>query len=180
VVLVDLSGTGEMISSNSVSQDMIAKLHTLSRAELWLGRRMLGEWAKELGVVVEFLNTKYQAKEIVLDGTMEAGLAGLLLSTFENRNISEIILRNAPVTYMIDTREGIDFFSMAIHLPGILRWGDISLMAALSSKNVTFIDPVTMSGHRLQEESLEPWLTEFDKVRQMSRQTGRTVFVYSR
>jgi hypothetical protein len=43
IVIADLSGTGELTSSKSISYDHTRKLHTLSRAELWLGKTILGE-----------------------------------------------------------------------------------------------------------------------------------------
>ncbi len=77
---------------------------------------------------------------------------------------------------MFDTRESVDFFSMAIHLPGFLNWGDVSLAAALSGKPVTIINPVTMSGLTLNGSSLKEYKTEFQKLRRMTKQGGETVF----
>jgi len=175
IVIVDLTGTGEMTSTESISMDYNGKLHTLSRAELWLGRTILGEWVKELGTVTEFLQSEMKAEKVSIDGTREAGLAGLFLAALDG-NIDRIILREAPVTYLFDSRENINFYSMAIHLPGFLRWGDVSLAAALSGKDVTFTDPLTMSGNKLNDLRLKAHQDEYNKIRGLCRTKGRTIF----
>lgn len=175
VVIVDLSGTGEVTSTSSLSDDKIGKLHTLSRAELWLGKTVLGEWVKELDVVTQFLYSKYKAQKVSIEGSKEAGLAGLFLSVVKG-NVDNIILIDAPISYLFDNRESVDFFSMGIHLPDFLNWGDVSLAAALSGKNITFINPVTMSGQKISGTRLGEFQTEFETVRNVCMQPGRTFF----
>ena len=65
---------------------------------------------------------------------------------------------------------------MGIHLPGFLNWGDVSLAAALSGKNITFINPVTMSGQKISGTRLKEFQTEFEKLRASYKQPGNTVF----
>ena len=175
IVIVDLSGTGEVTSTSSLSFDKIGRLHTLSRAELWLGKTVIGEWVKELNVVTQFLRSEYNAGKVSIDGTKEAALAGLFLCTLEG-NVDNLTLRDAPVSYMFDSRDGIDFFSMGVHLPQFLVWGDISLAAALSGKNISFIHPVTMSGHAITGEKLHAFETEFEKLRTLCHIPGKTTF----
>ena len=146
IAIVDLSGTGEASSTSVENNYSTGGLRTIARSELWFGRTMIGEWVKELNVVTQFLNSNYKAVKVSIDGSKEAGLAGLFLGALEG-NVDHLTLREAPVSYLFDTREGIDFFSMAIHLPGFLKWGDVSLAAALSGKNIVFINPVSMSGN---------------------------------
>jgi hypothetical protein len=176
IVIVDLSGTGE--ASSPLADTLIddgMPFHTISRSELWLGRTVLGEWVKELKLVVQLLETKYKAQKINIDGSKEAGLAGLFLSALEG-NVDSMILRNAPVSYLFDNRETVDFYSMAIHLPGFLNWGDISLAAALSGKNITFIHPLTMSGQTISQYKLKEYQTEFERIRRLCHQPGKTFF----
>jgi hypothetical protein len=175
IVIVDLSGTGEVTSTSSLSYDYTGKLHTLSRAELWLGKTVIGEWVKELKVVAHFLKSSYDAQKVSIDGSKEAGLAGLFLSATEG-NVDNITLRDAPISYLFDNRESVDFFGMGVHLPGFLNWGDVSLAAALSGKNITFINPVTMSGNAIGADRLKEFQTEYDNVRKMCRQKGKTSF----
>lgn len=175
IVIVELSGTGELTSTVSLSFDYNGKFHTQSRAELWLGRTILGEWVKEIGIVSKFLFSEMKAEKVKIDGTKEAGLAGLFLTALDG-NIESVILRRAPVSYLFDNRENVNFYSMGIHLPGFLVWGDVSLAAALTGGNVTFIDPMTMSGDRLSEDQMRTYQNEYARVRQMSGTEGRTEF----
>jgi hypothetical protein len=183
LVLIDLSGTGESTSSIGKKYDGDPSFHTLARAELWLGKTMLGEWAKELNLVISYLASEYNADNITIDGGKEAGLAALFLCAARNERtgkgsslIQNITLRDAPLSYLFDQRETIDFFSMAIHIPGFLNWGDISLAAALSGKDVTFVNPLSMSGRKITGSELKTYEAEFAKVRRVCGERGRTIF----
>ncbi len=117
-----------------------------------------------MDALTHYLETEYKAKKVAIDGTREAGLAALFMAAL-NGNIDSLVLRDAPVSYLFDTRENIDYFSMAIHIPGILKWGDISLAAGLSGTNITFVKPVTMSGRELGINRLNQFQSEFEQVR---------------
>lgn len=175
IVVVDLSGTGEVSSKkeNTANRSMI--LHTQSRSELWLGKTILGEWVKELGLVSDFLRSNYLAQKVSLDGTKESGLAGLFLAALGGQ-VDDIVIREAPLSYQFDTGGSVDFFSMGIHLPGFLVWGDVSLAAALSGKNIEIINPVSMSGVKISGNQLEEYQTEYARIRTLAKQQGKTIF----
>jgi hypothetical protein len=173
IVIADLVGTGEVSSPKADTLDGSMQFHTVARAELWLGRTVLGEWVNELNLITQVLKSKYHAQKIDIDGNKEAGLAGLYLSAIDG-GVDNITLRDAPVSYLFDQGDSLNFFSMAIHLPGFLNWGDVSLAAALTGKNVQFIEPVTMSGRKLSDDELKQYQAEFDKLRKICKQTGRT------
>ncbi|MGV3687111.1 MAG: dienelactone hydrolase family protein [Daejeonella sp.] len=175
IVLVDLSGTGELFSRAEIANNKSMVLHTLSRSELWLGKTLLGEWVKELGIVTDFLRSTYKAQSVIIDGNKESGLAGLFLAA-TGGNVSSVTMRDAPVSYLFDGRENIDFFSMAIHLPGFLNWGDVSLAAALGGKPVRILSPVTMSGEKIGGIKLQEYAAEFARIRKLSKQPGETSF----
>jgi len=175
IVIADLSGTGEASSPKADTLDGAASFHTISRAELWLGRTTLGEWVNELNLITQFLRSRYQVQKVSIDGSREAGLAALFLGVLEG-NIDNIILRDAPISYLFDNRDSINFFSMAIHVPGFLNWGDVSLVAAISGKKIRFINPVTISGQKISESRLKEYQTEFERLRRVSKQPGKTFF----
>ena len=175
IAIVDLSGTGESSSTYPGNNYRKGGLRTIARSELWFGRTMMGEWVKELNILIQFLNSRYKAVKVNIDGSKEAGLAGLYLSALEG-DVDQVTLREAPVSYLFDIREGIDFYSAAIHLPGFLNWGDVSLAAALSGKNILFIDPVTISGRKIAGNRLKDCQREFEQLRLNYRQPGTIVF----
>jgi hypothetical protein len=175
IAIVDLSGTGETASPIADTLDGGKSFHTVSRAELWLGKTVMGEWVKELDVVAQFLKSSWQAQKVSVDGTKESGLAGLFLATLEG-NVDAVTLRDAPVSYLFDNRETVDFFSMAVHLPRFLNWGDVSLAAALTGKDITFINPRTISGQKIDRTGLKEYQTEFERVRTLCKRPGKTLF----
>lgn len=175
IVLLDLSGTGETYSSKEIFNNKSMVLHTLSRSELWLGKTIMGEWVKEIKLVSDYLRSTYKARSVNLDGTKESGLASLFLAA-TGGNVNAVTLRDVPLTYLFDNRKNIDYFSMAIHLPGFLNWGDVSLAAALTAKPVRIVNPVSMSGEQIVGDSLQDFILEFAKMRKLSKQPGLTVF----
>lgn len=176
IALIDLTGTGEVASLKDSQTNPGMILHTLARGELWLGKTVLGEWVKELYLLAGFLRSDYKAQKITVDGVKEAGLAGLFLAATQG-NVDEVILRDAPVSYLFDNRDNVDFFSLGIHLPGFLKWGDVSLAAGMSGKSITFINPVTMSGQEITGTRLQEVQTEFDRIRASCKQRGRVTFL---
>jgi hypothetical protein len=54
--------------------------------------------------------------------------------------------------------------------------GDVSLAAALIGKNITFINPVTMSGKILSADRLKEYQAEYDNLRQICGKKGKTSF----
>ncbi|MBK9390705.1 MAG: acetylxylan esterase [Bacteroidetes bacterium] len=175
IVVVDLRGVGEQSSSASKQYDDIGALHTLSRAELWLGHSIMGEWVRELNLIARYLASDLKATKVNIDGTKEAGLAALFLAATDG-NVKNVILRKSPVSYVFDNRANIDFFGMGIHLPGFLVWGDVSLAAALTGSNITFVEPLTMSGGSPGENQLKAIQDEYARVRQRTGMEGRTEF----
>jgi len=176
VTVVDLSGTGEAASALSVSQDHNGNLRTLSRSLLWLDKTVLGEWVGELQIITEFLKSDFKAQKVSIDGTKEAGLAALFLGALECCALDNLVLREIPLSYLFDNQETVDFFSTGINLPGFLCWGDVSLAAAISGINLTVINPVTMSGKKLSENSLKEYKSEFEELRKICGLPGTTVF----
>jgi hypothetical protein len=142
---------------------------------LWFDKTVLGEWVKELQIVSKFLMSDFRAQKVSIDGTREAGLAALFLGASEG-NLDHIILREVPLSYLFDNRETVDFFSTGINLPGFLNWGDVSLAAAISGMDITIINPVTMSGQKLEESKLKGYQSEFERIRKICGQPGATVF----
>jgi hypothetical protein len=176
VVLADLWGTGEHSSATAIAVDgSLPPFHTLARAALWLGKTVQGQWVNELDLITRVLKTQFNTGDVKMDGSREAGLAALFLATLGG-NTTEVTLHQAPVSYVFDERQGIDLFSMAVHVPGLLQWGDVSLAAALSGKDILFADPVSISGQPITGSKLETYKNEFEDLRKRCRTTGHTSF----
>ncbi len=139
VALLDLSGQGE----NQPEPDRVLPYHQFARSLLWLGRTACGEWTRELIAAAEFLKKRQSAGQLVLHGYRETALCSLYASIF-SRAVGKVILEDAPVSYVF--REHADFFGMALPVPGILKWGDIPLAAALSGAELEWKKPRDSAG----------------------------------
>lgn len=165
IILPDLWGTGENSSPEAIKiTGALPAFHTLSRSALWLGYTTMGKWVEDISLITQFLQEKHQAERITIDASKEAALGALLSSTFTNA-VSTVTLRESPISYQFDTRTGVDFYNMAVHIPGILKWGDISLMAALSHSDLHFIRPLTFSGRVLKTHEQKETEQDFQKLR---------------
>jgi hypothetical protein len=175
IAIVDLSGTGETASAALHSTDSAGRLRTYSRSCLLLGKTVMGEWVKELQTVAQFVHLKYHPSGISIYGSKEAGLAALFLAA-TGAVVDEVTLVDAPVSYLFDRRDSIEYFSTGIHVPGFLNWGDVSLAAALSGKKSIFTNPVSMSGRKIEGVELDKYKAEFEAVRKRGEKTGTTIF----
>lgn len=147
VAIADLRGIGSDYSPQGQKMDgSLPPFHTLARADLWLGQSIEAGWAEEIRILIDFLKEHFSVSSLSVDAWRETAIATLMQADFNN-NIDTCILRDCPLSYLVDERNGIDYFNMSIHLPGIIPWGDISMLTALSGcKMVEFRNPVSLSG----------------------------------
>jgi len=154
VAVIDLWGTGE----TEVFDDTCASVyHNLSRSCLWLGKSLLGEWVRDFAVVSAVLTEEFSAGKVSLGGYKEAGLSALFQSVLSGGN-HPVVLEDSPRSLLFRNqgprstpRES--FYSMALHLPGILNWGDVPLAVSLADE-VRFISPRWSDGEPCENENL--------------------------
>ena len=151
--------------------------HDLARSALWLGKTVLGEWTAELQLLCTFAEQYAGAKIVRLAGVREVALAALFCGAIY-RNGVKTVLYQAPVSYRFAQKTPPDFFSMAIHVPGFLKWGDVSLVAALGGAEARFVEPVLMDGSPVTGNAVQALKKEFDAVGQKcGAGSGKTRFV---
>ncbi len=177
VAVADVWGTGELSSSQARTTDgRLPEFHTLARSELWLGHTIMGEWVSDIHNVINFIRSAYKTSSITVDAGREIAIAALMQSALNN-NVDTCVLRMCPLSYVLDRREGIDFFNMAIHLPGILEWGDISLVAALNTRTkLIFRSPVSVTGARITGQSLLTFKEKFSIMKAACKNENKIVF----
>lgn len=146
VALIDLWGTGE----TEIFDDTCGSVyHNLSRSCLWLGRTLIGEWTRDFAAVAALLTEEFGANKVSFGGYKEAGLAALFQSALSGRNHA-VILEDSPRSLVFRNESPRSsprkcFYSMALHIPGIVNWGDISRAVSLAGE-VRFINPRTNDG----------------------------------
>ncbi|MDD5678484.1 MAG: acetylxylan esterase [Kiritimatiellae bacterium] len=145
LILADLRGTGET-RYDSFDKPALSHqtFHDHSRACLWLGRTMLGDWTRDIMSLVDSTTARLDRTPIDIIAFQETGLAALCAASL-NVRIRTIITVGMPGSYL--TKDPVISPSMAIHVPGILRWGDISMMAALAGCRVDILNPVNGKEH---------------------------------
>jgi len=146
VAVVDLYGLGERASATGDRIDgALPRFHTLSRSLLWLGQTMMGLWADEIRLVSDYMQQHYPAHQLIVQADSETAVAALVSSSLAPRQ-NKLQLRHLLISYLPGPSGGLDNYNMAVHIPGILRWGDIPLLLALSSDDVYIDDLLPWAG----------------------------------
>ena len=161
VLLFDLWGTGETFPTDD--DTIRGAHHQLARACLWLGMPMLGIWVDNLRLVAAFARDALGATSLRLEGRGEAGLAGLFaevcLGLFDAMRLTAL-----PASYAFGESPATGSF--AVHLPGILPWGDVELALALCGVDVALDGLAAIDGSAYAPEQAEAFV---DHVLQMKR-----------
>ncbi|WP_022829357.1 alpha/beta hydrolase family protein [Sphingobacterium paucimobilis] len=160
VVLVDLFGLGERSSTSADQIDgQLPRFHTLSRSLLWLGESMMSIWLSEMDVVIGYIKKEFPNAEIEVVCDRETAVCALMYGAMYP-SAMQYLLSDLPYSYVPDyvaaadrTKEGTN---MAIHLPGIISWGDVQLLLALG-KGAFYVDGlIGTSGRKvLKSEQLD-------------------------
>jgi hypothetical protein len=156
VALIDLWGTGETEGFDNACASVY---HYLSRSCLWLGRTLMGEWVRDYALAASVLGADFQADKITLAGHKEAGLAALFCSAVSGLNFP-VVLEDSPHSYIFRNQQArseprTSFYSMALHVPGILNWGDIPLAESLAGGNVRWINPRLSDGEKCEDNTVD-------------------------
>jgi hypothetical protein len=177
IIVADVWGKGELASSQARATDgRLPEFHTLARAELWLGKTIMGEWISDINNLIKYVRINYKPSSVTVDASKEIAIAALMQSALNN-NTDTCILRTCPLSYALDKREEIDFFNMAIHVPGILKWGDISLVAGLNKHaELIFKDPVSVTGEKIMGTQLYDYKAKFSKMKTACKSENEILF----
>ena len=173
LILPDLFGTGETAQPNHT----IGLHHQFFRQLLWAGRSLTGEWTFDLLALVRMLKKEFSAREIHVTGLRETGFVALCANAL-TEGLSAVTAADSPGSLLFDART-VDFaakspfdkflpgaiYSLALSIPGFLKWGDISLLAALGHAPVEFVFPRTSDGTPLSPAEVRSLKKEISQVR---------------
>ena len=137
--------------------------HDTARAYLWMGRTFMGERARGVELMAALLR-KTNKGPLSLAGTGEGALAALFCAAV-NGGFARLDLTRMPGTYL--HRTGRSPFSLGVHVPGFLAWGDMALAAALTQADVTIAHALHMDGapfSRQAMKQLQSDVAHFQKV----------------
>ena len=156
VVMFDLFGAGETARSNH----LLGLYHQTFRQLLWIGRSLPGEWVFDILAAVRMLRRDFRADSVSVRAEKEAGACALFAAALCREDFTAEIV-DAPASYLfrsdsirsyvLDPFQDRSFkgclYTPMLSLPGFLRWGDVSLAAALCPAGaVKFVSPRAYDG----------------------------------
>ncbi|MBQ7206401.1 MAG: acetylxylan esterase [Lentisphaeria bacterium] len=173
LILPDLFGTGETAQPNHT----IGLHHQFFRQLLWIGRSLTGEWTFDLLALVRMLKKEFSAEEIHVTGLLETGFVALCANVL-TAGVSGVTAVDSPGSLKFDART-VDFtakspfekflpgaiYSLALSIPDFLKWGDVSLVAALGHAPAEFLSPRTSDGTPLSPSEVRSLKKEITQVR---------------
>lgn len=160
VAIIDLFGLGERASASGDHIDgTLPRFHTISRSLLWMGQTVMGVWANEITLVGDYLKQQYWGLKMIVQADRETALAALISSSLSPRKRT-LELRQLPISYLPDKTASLENFNMAVHIPGILKWGDIPLLLALSEENINLYEQLSWSGKSCKKKDKEQLLNK--------------------
>ena len=112
---------------------------------------------------------------MTVGGIKGAGLAALFFSAIEGKSVSAV-LEKCPASLVFHRKAPSEYSAMVDYLPGFLSWGDVSLAAALTGADVSFIDPLYSDWEAVDKEGIEKLKSEFDSVRKFCGTSGTISF----
>ena len=160
--LVDLRHTGETKWDMADSTEHLPP----ARTAMWLGRTMIGDWVKDILAVRAALMTRRGAKRVELLAFEEPALAALAAAAI-GKHFAGVSVVNLLSSYVVSDIAPVQRYS--IFVPGILQWGDVTLLAGLAHCSVRVCSLVHPSGRALSRKERSAWLGE---VRQFGRRMG--------
>ena len=155
----DLWGMGEVPWHKETSQ---GRHHDLARACLWLGRTLMGEWVKGVLLMREVLATEFGASSVSVHAVGELGLVTLCAAAIAD-GFKAIHLDGCPGSLCFGSKP--TELSLGVHVPGFLKWGDVSLAAALTDSDLTLARPVRMDSAPYDQAAAQALEQEIQALR---------------
>ena len=157
VALLDLSDTGEVAYPLYFG---LPQHHLQVRATSWLGGTLMGHWTGEYQIVADALLDRLDGEyQVTYGGVGDAGMAATFAAVLDERANSSAITENACCTFNLYEKGGVEgesnILTLAMLVPGILEWGDLTLAAAMVRGDFTMIAPRNPDGSELTEDEAE-------------------------
>lgn len=125
---LDLPAVGELAWERDEVRSSI--FHDSSRACLWLGYTLVGEWAEALSALLQSVVPEGAA--ITIHAEKETALAALIALALTPSLQATVKEHEVPASFeaIFEQLEG----SMAWIIPGVLQWGDLDLIRQLARR----------------------------------------------
>lgn len=153
VAAPELRATASRLPKNSNVRG--AKDHNPAEHGVWIGRPLLGQWAWEVQVVLEWLRIQPVNREkVFVAGIGPAGVLAIVVAALTPSDVAGVITSGMPVSYLTEAAYG-DVWRMGVVVPNIVKAGDIPQLAALiAPRRLIVSDGVDPQGNRLKGSKL--------------------------
>jgi dienelactone hydrolase len=153
IVAPDLRATGDTKPPEDALRG--APDHNSAGHALWIGRPLLGQWAFDVEILLEWLRLQSgRGGKVTVAGIGQAGLVALTAAALFPDRIASVATFGAPVTLVSD-KEYPEGTRMGLLVPGLLKVGDIPHVAAMSApRRLLMADGVNVFGKRVAERVL--------------------------
>ena len=170
ICLVDFWGIGEAGSSTAtrLTGSRLPKFHTLARSLIWLGTTLQGVWVNELNILVDWLREEQGAQTVNYVSDKDLALSGLFYAALHPGKIKYFELQDVPVSHAFSGKITEGFFTMSVHIPDFLKWGDVASLVALSEDTVRIINPrnldgIVMEDNKVFEDRYQKWADKWGR-----------------
>ena len=107
----------------------IADYYCISRSLLWLGRTLLGEWAADFLLAMDFAIDEFDSREFLLGGVGELGISACLAAVFSESSASVAVrTQDMPPSWRDGEKGTLATASMAACVPNFAAWGDVATL----------------------------------------------------
>ncbi|WP_236582390.1 alpha/beta hydrolase family protein [Sphingobacterium spiritivorum] len=157
IIVFDLYAVGERSSDTGDHIDgQLPRFHTVSRASLWFGEPMMGIWSNEIAMVIQEIQQRFPDQPLSILADKEAALATLYYTALAGQTYP-VELNEVPLSYVWDEGKSTDAFNMAVHVPGIVSWGDLPMLLALNNSQIHLSKVVSITGEKLSNSGWETY-----------------------
>lgn len=177
VCLVDLRNLGETRWEHKDDQKHLFG----ARTSLWLGRTMAGDWVRDLLSIRKRVAALASCHDVVLMGVGEADVdvtddsgnvepgagdttVAVLAAALLDRAFRGVTVLNMPATFAVTGEYPAHRWSHFV--PGILKWGDTSLLAALLKCPLQIVSLVNSASRRLSQRERAGWRKEMEEMKE--------------
>ena len=161
IIIFDPYGSGETYD-NSFSLSAQPDYHNLTRFCAWLGFSLLGVWAQQYNLIADWAKEFLACKSFIYGGVRDAGIASLCASVLSGKADKCILEESVISLDLVSSVYTVSAATLALAVPDILLYGDVTDFIALANGKVALYAPVHGDGTRLTQE-------EFSSMQQASK-----------
>lgn len=144
VLVFEQWGTrGEQGEQDAAPATFSSQYHNFARALLWFNRPLMGQWAADWLIAAAFVRKELKNAQIQIQATRDSAIAALFAAAIKQDPRVDLTLHEAPKSLVMaeNSPDIMEFYTMAICIPGIVPWGDLARAAELVPGKITYIRP---------------------------------------